>query len=42
MIQATLRKRGVNAGYPRLPFVLPEDEVLNKAVTDFKKLGAEF
>ena len=42
MIQATLRKRGVNAGYPRLPFVLPEDELLNKAVNDFKKLGAEF
>ncbi len=39
MIQAVLRVRGVNAGYPRLPFVLPDDGLLKKAVADFKKMG---
>jgi dihydrodipicolinate synthase/N-acetylneuraminate lyase len=39
MIQAVLRKRGVNAGYPRLPFVLPDEELLEKAIADFMKLG---
>lgn len=39
MIQAVLRARGVNAGYPRLPFVLPDDELLRKAIEDFKNLG---
>jgi dihydrodipicolinate synthase/N-acetylneuraminate lyase len=39
MIQAVLRKRGVNAGYPRLPFVLPDEGLLNKAITDFKNMG---
>ena len=39
MIQAVLRKRGVNAGYPRLPFVLPDDGLLNKAITGFKNMG---
>ncbi len=42
MIQAILRKRGVNAGYPRLPFVLPEEDLVNRAVTEFKKLGVSF
>jgi dihydrodipicolinate synthase/N-acetylneuraminate lyase len=42
MIQSALRKRGVNAGYPRLPFVLPEETLLNKAIVEFKRLGAEF
>jgi dihydrodipicolinate synthase/N-acetylneuraminate lyase len=39
MIQAVLRKRGINAGYPRLPFVLPDEELLNKAAADYKQLG---
>jgi len=39
MIQAVLRKRGVNAGYPRLPFVLPDDGLLNKAIADFRNMG---
>ena len=42
MIQAALRKRGINAGYPRLPFVVPEETLLNKAFAEFKRLGAEF
>jgi dihydrodipicolinate synthase/N-acetylneuraminate lyase len=41
MIQAALRMRGVNAGYPRLPFVLPDETLLNKATVEFKRLGAE-
>lgn len=39
MIQAILRARGVNAGYPRLPFVLPEEPLINKALNAFKALG---
>ena len=39
MIQAVLRTRGVNAGYPRLPFVLPDEGLLNKAIGDFKGMG---
>jgi dihydrodipicolinate synthase/N-acetylneuraminate lyase len=42
MIQAVLRARGVNAGYPRLPFVLPEDSLVKKAVKDFKSMGISF
>jgi len=42
MIQAILRKRGVNAGYPRLPFVLPEENLVDKAVAEFKRLGVSF
>ena len=42
MIQAVLRARGVNAGYPRLPFVLPDKELSNKALEDFKKMGLSF
>ena len=42
MIQAILRKRGVNAGYPRLPFVLPEESLVDKAVAEFKRLGVSF
>lgn len=42
MIQAVLRARGVNAGYPRLPFVLPEKELLNKAINEFKRMGVSF
>jgi len=42
MIQAILRKRGVNAGYPRLPFALPEENLVNKAVAEFKRLGVSF
>jgi len=39
MIQAVLRKRGVNAGYPRLPFVFPDKALVAKAIGDFKALG---
>ena len=39
MIQAVLRARGVNAGYPRLPFVLPDDTLLSKALEEFRKFG---
>jgi|UniRef100_A0A7J3UZC1 dihydrodipicolinate synthase/N-acetylneuraminate lyase len=39
MIQAILRARGVNAGYPRSPFALPEDTILNKALAEFRDLG---
>ncbi len=39
MIQAVLRTRGVNAGYPRLPFVLPDEGLLNRAIADFKAMG---
>ncbi|HHR85393.1 hypothetical protein DRJ24_00150 [Candidatus Acetothermia bacterium] len=42
MIQAILRRRGVNAGYPRLPFVLPEESLVNKAVAEFEQLGVSF
>ena len=40
MIQAVLHRRGVNAGYPRLPFVAPEKELVDKAMGGFKALGA--
>ena len=40
MIQAVLHRRGVNAGYPRLPFVAPEKELVDKAMEGFKALGA--
>ena len=39
MIQAVLRRRGINAGYPRLPFVLPDGQLVNKAIADFKAMG---
>jgi len=39
MIQAVLRALGVNAGYPRLPFVLPDDALLNKALAAFRQFG---
>jgi dihydrodipicolinate synthase/N-acetylneuraminate lyase len=42
MIQAILHKRGVNAGYPRLPFVAPEETLVNKAVEGFRTLGVAF
>ena len=40
MIQAVLHRRGVNAGYPRLPFVAPEKELVDRAMERFKALGA--
>jgi dihydrodipicolinate synthase/N-acetylneuraminate lyase len=40
MIQAVLHRRGVNAGYPRLPFVAPEKELVDKAMEGFRALGA--
>ena len=42
MIQAILRERGVNAGYPRLPFVFPEKDLVAKAVSEFKTMGVSF
>lgn len=42
MIQAVLRARGVNAGYPRLPFFLPEDSLVKKAVKEFRDMGVSF
>jgi dihydrodipicolinate synthase/N-acetylneuraminate lyase len=39
MIQALLRRRGVNAGYPRLPFVLPDRDLTNRAVQALRELG---
>ena len=42
MIQAVLNARGVNAGFPRLPFVLPEKSLLNKAIAGFKAMGVTF
>jgi len=42
MIQAVLRERGVNAGYPRLPFALPEKSLVDKAINEFKELGVKF
>jgi len=42
MIQAVLNKRGVNAGVPRLPFVAPEDALVEKAISGFRALGVTF
>jgi len=39
MIQAILRERGVDAGYPRLPFVLPDKPLVQKARAEFRALG---
>ncbi|MCK4682163.1 dihydrodipicolinate synthase family protein, partial [Candidatus Bipolaricaulota bacterium] len=42
MIQAILSARGVNAGHPRLPFVFPEEKLVNKAIAEFKAMGVSF
>jgi dihydrodipicolinate synthase/N-acetylneuraminate lyase len=42
MIQAILRERGVNSGYPRLPFVLPDKTLVQKAKGEFMALGVKF
>jgi dihydrodipicolinate synthase/N-acetylneuraminate lyase len=42
MIQAILHKRGVNAGYPRLPFTAPDAALVDRAVNSFKALGVSF
>jgi len=42
MIQAVLKARGVNAGFPRLPFVFPDKALLAKAVAEFKAMGVTF
>ncbi len=42
MIQAILLERGINAGYPRSPFVLPEKELTKKAVSELRKMGVQF
>ncbi len=40
MIQAVLGRRGVNSGYPRLPFASPEKKLVDKAMEAFRALGA--
>ncbi|MGB2982347.1 MAG: dihydrodipicolinate synthase family protein, partial [Candidatus Bipolaricaulia bacterium] len=40
MIQAVLRERGVNVGYPRLPFVFPDQTLIDRAMLEFRALGA--
>ncbi len=40
MIQAVLREQGVNVGYPRLPFVFPEQALVDQAMSEFRALGA--
>jgi len=40
MIQAVLRERGVNVGHPRLPFTFPEQSLVDKAMNEFRALGA--
>lgn len=40
MIQAVLRERGVNVGYPRMPFAYPEQALVDKAMKEFRALGA--
>jgi len=42
MIQAVLQRRGVNAGHPRLPFVTPDENLVNQAVDRFRALGVSF
>lgn len=42
MIQAVLKARGVHAGFPRLPFVFPEKNLIDKAVAEFKAMGVTF
>lgn len=38
-VQALLRERGVNAGFPRDPFTLPSDKTVEKMRQDLKQLG---
>ena len=42
MIQAVLREQGVNVGHPRLPFVYPEQSLVNQAMSEFRALGVSF
>lgn len=42
MIQAVLGERGVNVGHARLPFVLPDKALVEKAKAEFKALGVKF
>jgi len=42
MIQAVLKARGVNAGFPRLPFVPPGKELLDEALDQFRAMGVTF
>jgi N-acetylneuraminate lyase len=39
MLHALLYRRGVNAGHPRLPYVLPPKEKVEQVVAAFKNLG---
>lgn len=39
MIQATLHRRGVNAGIPRVPFVEPPADLLDRAIKGLRALG---
>ena len=42
MIQAVLREQGVNVGHPRLPFVFPEQALVDQAMSEFRTLGVSF
>ena len=42
MIQAILREQGVNVGYPRMPFVFPEQALIDRAMSEFRALGVSF
>lgn len=42
MIQAVLREQGVNVGHPRLPFVYPEQSLVDRAMSEFRALGVSF
>lgn len=42
MIQGILRARGVNAGYPRLPYILPAESIIKKAINELEKMGITF
>jgi len=42
MIQAVLREQGVNVGYPRLPFVFPDQSLVDQAMSEFRALGVSF
>ena len=42
MIQAILREQGVNVGYPRMPFVFPDQALIDRAMSEFRALGVSF
>jgi dihydrodipicolinate synthase/N-acetylneuraminate lyase len=40
LLHAILQRRGINAGHPRLPYVLPPKDVVDQAIDALKQLGA--